>query len=493
VFFVTLQLVVSKTTNGYDCTSEWCDYSVRTLYDSTICEIAPTSTSYGWNTCPTNAQGGGWLTCFDWCGYSYEVTGCDGSCTQKSGCGATSNCCGEFSGSCKSKYQCTDQYYAVGDHCKGSAPVVGVSNTAYCEATACATIQPTTGSTAKATRTSVSSSPAACAATSCVSKCSACYTMSISGNTFTLKPGIVTGCTCSTGSVTIPGSGVVNNAIVTFQDGNTAKISNTGGCVWTVETTTQGATCTSSYAVIGTQGCPSGTYSCPSSTFTPPVQGGGVQQTDKAVVKSLNGFTCITPCDNTIRNLYDGTICDVTPTSTTSSGGNSCPSKSIGGGLLSCYDWCGYTYSGTTDCDGPCTPRSAGCGPNTGECKRKFQCVDKRGVKGDHCPGSGPTTSTTLACQVAICPATIKCDSESACGMACCGEDNPDCYNMGALTFSTVDGVRSCRLKGVDCSRCEKEVPLVVPPRPASASFFEPVTGLVTAGLIISLGLSVRD
>jgi hypothetical protein len=108
----------------------------------------------------------------------------------------------------------------------------------------------------------------------------------------------------------------------------------------------------------------------------------------------------------------------------------------------------------------------------------------------------------------------IKCDSESACGRACCGEDNPTCTNEGQLAFSTVNGVSSCSAKGLDCSRCEplKEVPKVTVIAPqgasastapqgssassysassASASFFEPAAGLVTGALIITFGLSV--
>ena len=95
---------------------------------------------------------------------------------------------------------------------------------------------------------------------------------------------------------------------------------------------------------------------------------------------------------------------------------------------------------------------------------------------------------------VAINQPTIKCDSQSACGRACCGKDNPTCINAGVAFTTTANGVNSCSLKGVDCSRCEKQVNVNVGQNAnlaSSASFFEPAAGLVTVGFVITLGLSV--
>jgi hypothetical protein len=130
---------------------------------------------------------------------------------------------------------------------------------------------PTSGSSVTsflATRTSESTSPAACVApNSCFSKCSACYTMLASGNTYSMKPGSVSGCTCYAATMVLSGA-IINNAVATFADGSTSSVS-ANGCVVTVQTKMQGATCTSTYAVTtitGTSDCPSGAASCPSST-----------------------------------------------------------------------------------------------------------------------------------------------------------------------------------------------------------------------------------
>ncbi len=114
------------------------------------------------------------------------------------------------------------------------------------------------------TRTSLPSSPAACVQlNSCFTKCSACYTYSVSGNSATLTPGSVSGCTCY--AATFGSSGVA-----TFGDGSAATVT-VNGCVATVQTQAQGATCTSTYAVTkitGSGTCPPGATTCPSSTYS---------------------------------------------------------------------------------------------------------------------------------------------------------------------------------------------------------------------------------
>jgi hypothetical protein len=121
VWCATLQLVDSKTTNGFDCITA-CDNSIRNSCDGTICDVTPASTDWlGWKTCSDNSQGGEipLASGYDWCEYSnLKITGCDGSCTATSGCGASS-------GTCKRKYKRVDKIRADGDHWSGSG--VGAS------------------------------------------------------------------------------------------------------------------------------------------------------------------------------------------------------------------------------------------------------------------------------------------------------------------------------------------------------------------------------
>jgi hypothetical protein len=128
VFFAALHIVVSTTTNGHDCTGP-CQTST---WGGTTCYINAQSTSSytGWITCPSNgAGGGGLLSCYDWCGYTYALQ-CDGSCTAKTGAS-----CGSSSGTCKPTYVCVDANYNTDSHCAGSSPSAG--STATCQATAC--------------------------------------------------------------------------------------------------------------------------------------------------------------------------------------------------------------------------------------------------------------------------------------------------------------------------------------------------------------------
>jgi hypothetical protein len=130
VFFATLQLVLSlQTTNRFDCITD-CGNSIRNLWDGTICDVTPASSSWGFNTCPSNSMGGGLLlSCYDWCGYQYKKTGGFGWCTTKPDGAA----CGATSGRKQETYKCVDYETNNGDKCSGSAPVSYVD----CEKTAC--------------------------------------------------------------------------------------------------------------------------------------------------------------------------------------------------------------------------------------------------------------------------------------------------------------------------------------------------------------------
>lgn len=131
VFCATLQLVASKTTNGYDCTNN-CDK--WTGYEGTICNVAHASITGVLNNyynCPPNAQGGGYVTsCYDYCGYTYQkTTGC-GSCT-----GTSATSCGLSSGTCPENYKCVDSKGNDGNHCPQSPQAP--ATTTSCEAKAC--------------------------------------------------------------------------------------------------------------------------------------------------------------------------------------------------------------------------------------------------------------------------------------------------------------------------------------------------------------------
>jgi hypothetical protein len=269
-------------------------------------------------------------------------------------------------------------------------------------------------------------------------------------------------------------------------------------------------------------------------------------------VQSKNGVTCTSGCSSTITS---GTWCYVP------SVGGTCPSGSTSG-LTGCWDWCGYQYTKTGGF-GSCTtkPNGTACGATSGRKQETYKCVDYEANNGDKCSGSAPVSY--VDCEKTACPikcdsqsacgraccgeanptcinegvlafitangvkscslnevdcsrcefelsaelkeaivnhmvsalTPIVCDSQSACGRACCGEANPTCINEGVLAFTRVNGVTSCSLKGVDCSKCAKQVPKVnvVPNinRASSASFVEPAAGLVTAGFVITLWLSV--
>jgi hypothetical protein len=416
------------------------------------------------------------LSCYDWCGYTFDYTGGCGTCTAATGatCGPSS-----LPGTCKDTWECTDFKYVPGNRCLGSAPVT----TSSCDLKVC----PPAVTSLKTMN-----------GYDCSGGASTCNTIgSEAGTQCKINPLSTT----SSGLNTCPPSTAIGGGTLNCYDWCGYTWDKTGGCGTC--TSSAGATCGSSsgtcedtylctdFKYLAGDHClgsaPVSTSPCvlkacpPQDSATSTLKGDGVV--------SRYGFNCITPCDTYPRNSYIGTICDVDPMSRTSAGSYSCPTNAQGGGATSCYDWCGYSYTKTTECDGPCTA-TTGCGPSSGQCKSKYQCQDKKGKKGDYCSGSAP--ADTMPCQAKICElSTIKCDSQSACGRACCGEDNPECVNAGMLAFSTVNGVRSCTLKGVDCSRCEKEVVVQNANRASSASFFEPAAGLVTGALIITFGLSV--
>lgn len=101
------------------------------------------------------------------------------------------------------------------------------------------------------------------APSSCAYQCSASYTVSIpSGSTtVTLTPGTVSGCTCYTGTATLPStSSSFSNTMFSFTDGSTAYVSDGAAqCTLSVAATTQGVTCTGTYGVSGTSVCPART------------------------------------------------------------------------------------------------------------------------------------------------------------------------------------------------------------------------------------------
>ncbi len=155
---------------------------------------------------------------------------------------------------------CRSKYPTVCPASGGSGSVVSQ----FIAASSVSSSSASAAETLLVTRTSLPSSPAACVQPdSCSSKCSACYTYSVSGNSATLTPGSVSGCTCY--AATFGSSGVATAA-----DGSTSTTS-INGCVATVQTQVQGATCTSTYAVTkitGSSTCPSGATTCPSSTYS---------------------------------------------------------------------------------------------------------------------------------------------------------------------------------------------------------------------------------
>ncbi len=297
--------------------------------------------------------------------------------------------------------------------CKSKYPSVCPASSSVGSAfSSASTYTPSNDGTSLVTRTSVNSQ-CGVPPDSCFYKCSACYTVVISGTAFTMTPGSVSGCTCFTGTGTIPLDYTGGNLVANFPDGISVAVSSTV-CTATMQTMVNGNSCTGTYTTTKINGnsiCPSGAATCPAPM--------------KCDSQSACGRACCGEDNPQCVNM--GAL-----SFSTINGVRSCSLKGV-------------------------------------DCSR----CEKENV-------------------VAQLPATIKCDSQSACGRACCGEDNPECINMGALAFSTVNGVRSCSLKGTDCSRCEKEVPIVsVVNRPSSASFFKPTAGLVMAGLIITLGLSV--
>ena len=87
-----LQLVVSKTTNGFDCSTA-CDNSIRKSWDGTICDVTPATTDWlGWKTCSNNSQGGEipQASCYDIrSGCGDDKIGADGNNWSGSGFGAS--------------------------------------------------------------------------------------------------------------------------------------------------------------------------------------------------------------------------------------------------------------------------------------------------------------------------------------------------------------------------------------------------------------------
>jgi hypothetical protein len=180
----------------------------------------------------------------------------------------------------------------TGNYCTpSSAGTFSVSSSTACSQSACNSQYPTlcpasgssgsssasyststpssSGYTALASRTSVS--PSSCIApSSCSYQCSASYTISLpaSGNTMTLTPGSVSGCTCYTGTGTIPNSGVLSGTTFTFQDGSTAALTSST-CQVSVVATTQGVTCTGTYAITGSSACPASSSSSSASIMKP--------------------------------------------------------------------------------------------------------------------------------------------------------------------------------------------------------------------------------
>jgi hypothetical protein len=200
-------------------------------------------------------------------------------------------------------------------------------------------------------------------------------------------------------------------------------------------------------------------------------------------------------------------------TSTRASGSTGTGSTSTGTGSTSTGTGSTSTGTGsnrtvaTIKCDSQSACGRACCGEANPKCTNAgaLAFITANGVNfcslnGVDCSRCEESVVSAVKESVVSAQMPIKCDSQSACGRACCGEANPTCINAGVLAFITANGVNSCRLKGVDCSRCEKQVPNVNVPnvnvgqnanRASSASFVEPAAGLVTAGFVITLWLSV--
>ena len=168
------------------------------------------------------------------------------------------------SSSACSQSACNSQYPTV---CPASGSS-GSSSASYSSSSSTSTPS-SAGYTALATRTGVS--PSSCVApSSCSYQCSASYTISspASGNTMSLTPGSVSGCTCYTGTGTIPNSGVLSSTTFTFQDGSTAALTSST-CQVSVVATTQGVTCTGTYAITGSSACPAASSSSSASIMKP--------------------------------------------------------------------------------------------------------------------------------------------------------------------------------------------------------------------------------
>ncbi len=104
----------ASTTSGYTCTGS-CGYGGSSY---TWCYIpGGTSGWTGYYNCPSGTFAGV-SGCYDYCGYTYEVSSsCTGSCSATSG-----RACGSTSGTCAAAYICTDNSNSAGSHCSGSAP-----------------------------------------------------------------------------------------------------------------------------------------------------------------------------------------------------------------------------------------------------------------------------------------------------------------------------------------------------------------------------------
>ena len=136
--------------------------------------------------------------------------------------------------------------------------LVGTVGTTATAPTAATSLPTTSLSTAVATATRTSVSPASCVAPSdCAYQCSAAYSLTTdsTGNTVTFTPtSSVPGCTCYTGT-SLNTASIDTAMAVTFLDGSTATATGLSGCTLSISAVTQGVTCSGTDTIAGVSGC----------------------------------------------------------------------------------------------------------------------------------------------------------------------------------------------------------------------------------------------
>ena len=147
----------TQTNGGFTCTSA----CTSAILGGTSCSIAAASTNFlGWATCPNGPQvyGGGYLSCYDYCGYNYVAgTSCGQTCFA-----VTNRPCGSTAGTCSTNAVCVDNNGNPGNSCTGNSPAATTITCATSTYTQCISTSssPTTPTAAQSGNSACTSCPA---------------------------------------------------------------------------------------------------------------------------------------------------------------------------------------------------------------------------------------------------------------------------------------------------------------------------------------------